>query len=127
MQTDLLWNAEFVFVNALETPWDTDIQIRASRLYLQATQRWMQICGPQLYSLCSGQTQSTRPGWSQDAGIIDHSGDWLWTGGHVLNMSRWEFWKSRLEVIASLQGLEESSRDLARDGLQRMQKVDGSV
>lgn len=111
IQTDLLWGAEFVFINALETFLNTDIQIHASRLYLGATQRWMQICGPQLYSLCSGQSQSSRPGWSKDSSIMDHSGDWLWTGGHVLNMSRWDFWKSRLAVLADLQRLDVISKD----------------
>lgn len=126
VQTDLLWGAEFIFVNALETSLDTDIQIRASRLYLESTQRWMQICGHQLYNICSGQSKSSRPDWSSDSGVIDHGGKWLWTGGHVLNMSRWDFWKSRFAVLADLPLLDPTSRNWAKDGLLYMKEADGS-
>lgn len=103
---------------------DTDTQIRASRLYLQATVQWLYICGRQLFRLCSGQAQSARPGWTTDSGIIDYGGDWLWTGGHVLDMSRWAFWKSRLAVLLSLEELDMMARDWARQGFRCMQ--DGS-
>ncbi|KAJ6123154.1 hypothetical protein N7512_005619 [Penicillium capsulatum] len=99
VRTDLLWDAEFSFVNALETSLDTDVEVRASRVYLESAQRWMQLCGKQIYDLCRGRSTSSRPNWSNASGIIDRREKWLRTEGHVLEKSRWDYWKNRFAML----------------------------
>lgn len=44
----------------------------------------------------------------------------------MLNMSRWDFWKSRFAVLADLPLLDPISRNWAKDGLLYMKDADGS-
>lgn len=123
---DMLQDAETVFVNALESSMETEIQVRASSLYLAASTRWIEICGKQLLAIARGQGEQQvlkdmGGNWSN---IIDDGGEWLWQGGHCLSVERWEFWKQRYQQLASLDMLDAELREIASQAAVLMQNME---
>lgn len=121
VRNEIIWDAEYVFINALETSLVDHLQVRASRMYLGPVVRWLEICGEDIYRLCDGTRQELRPNWSTDSGIVDYGGEWLWKHGHVFNMQRWRYWLARCSALSRLESFDEESRCLAKRALAVME------
>ena len=46
--------------------------------------------------------------------------------GGGASVQRWQFWKQRLEEMAKDEGVGEEIREVARETLEEMRRVDGS-
>lgn len=116
---DLSLYAIFALRTALETPLDDDAESTVAQqcdANVPAAAAWILGCGHDLFR----KEQDLSPSDPKQGNPA--RGGALWKGTPGFNKERWALWKERFVVVADMQGVQESTRTVARDAVEGMER-----
>ncbi|RMZ74407.1 Involucrin repeat [Pyrenophora seminiperda CCB06] len=116
---DLSFYAIFALRMALETPLADDAESTVAQqhdAHVPAAAAWISGCGHNLFR----KEQDLSPSDPKQGNPA--RGGALWKGIPGFNKERWALWKERFAAVAEMQGIKESTRVVAKDAVEGMER-----